>query len=198
MPSVHLPWSGLRLLAVHAHPDDESTKGAATLARYAAEGAEVLVCTMTAGERGEVLNPNLDLPEKRQGLPRLRRAEMEQARQILRVEHIFAGFIDSGQPEPGEELPTGCFALAPLEQATAPLVRVMRDFRPHVVVIYDEIGGYPYPIPTTSRHIRSRSRPSRRPATSTATPGAGNRGHRRSFTTSAPTARSISSRSTLR
>ena len=49
----------LRLMAVHAHPDDESSKGAATMAKYIAEGAEVLVVTCTGGERGDVLNPRL-------------------------------------------------------------------------------------------------------------------------------------------
>lgn len=49
--------SELRLMAVHAHPDDESSKGAATLARYADEGHRVLVVTLTGGERGEILNP---------------------------------------------------------------------------------------------------------------------------------------------
>ena len=52
----------LRLMAVHAHPDDESSKGAATMARYAREGVEVLVCTMTGGERGDILNPAMDRP----------------------------------------------------------------------------------------------------------------------------------------
>ena len=50
----------LRLMAVHAHPDDESSKGAATMARYVAEGVDVLVVTCTGGERGSVLNPKLD------------------------------------------------------------------------------------------------------------------------------------------
>ena len=67
----------LRLMAVHAHPDDESSKGAATMARYAAEGVEVLVVTCTGGERGDVLNPKLaDDPEVKRDLPGLRRREM--------------------------------------------------------------------------------------------------------------------------
>ena len=54
--------SDFRLLAIHAHPDDESSKGAATTARYAAEGNEVLVLTCTGGERGDVINPAMDRP----------------------------------------------------------------------------------------------------------------------------------------
>ena len=54
-----LPYHGLRLLAVHAHPDDESSKGAATSAKYASLGARVLIATMTGGEAGDILNPAL-------------------------------------------------------------------------------------------------------------------------------------------
>lgn len=56
---------GLRLLAVHAHPDDESSKGAATMARYAAEGVQVVVAVCTDGGRGDILNPAADRPENR-------------------------------------------------------------------------------------------------------------------------------------
>ncbi|MFE4974291.1 mycothiol conjugate amidase Mca [Kitasatospora sp. NPDC056651] len=136
---------GLRLLSVHAHPDDESSKGAATLARYAAEGADVLVVTCTGGERGSVLNPTLDRPEVRADLARVRRAEMAAAREILGVRQRFLGFVDSGLPGPGEPLPEGCFAARPVELAAAPLVALIREFRPHVVITYDETGGYPHP-----------------------------------------------------
>ncbi len=68
--------SELRLMAVHAHPDDESSKGAATLARYADEGHRVLVVTLTGGERGEILNPAMDLPEVHGRIADIRRDEM--------------------------------------------------------------------------------------------------------------------------
>ncbi|MER6298255.1 mycothiol conjugate amidase Mca [Kitasatospora sp. NPDC001539] len=136
---------GLRLLTVHAHPDDESSKGAATLARYAAEGVDVLVATCTGGERGSVLNPAMDRPEVRDDLARIRRREMEAAREILGVRQQFLGFIDSGMPGPGEPLPEGCFAAQPVEVAAVPLVALIRKFRPHVVITYDETGGYPHP-----------------------------------------------------
>ncbi|MBT2207377.1 MULTISPECIES: mycothiol conjugate amidase Mca [Actinomadura] len=134
-----------RLLSVHAHPDDESSKGAATLARYAAEGVDVMVATCTGGERGDVLNPAMDRPDVRADLPAIRRAEMEAARAILGVRHRFLGFTDSGLPGEGEPLPDGCFAVTPLADAARPLVELMRGFRPHVVVTYDETGGYPHP-----------------------------------------------------
>ena len=137
----------LRLMAVHAHPDDESSKGAATMARYVREGAEVLVCTLTGGERGDILNKAMERPEVRADLPAVRRAEMDRAREILGVQQRFLGFVDSGLPEgdPLPPLPEGCFALHPLEVAAAPLVAAVREFRPHVILTYDENGGYPHP-----------------------------------------------------
>ena len=137
----------LRLMAVHAHPDDESSKGAATMARYAREGADVLVCTLTGGERGDILNPAMERPDVRANLAAVRRAEMDRAREILGVRQEFLGFIDSGLPEgdPKPPLPEGCFALVPTEEAAAPLVRAVREFRPHVILTYDESGGYPHP-----------------------------------------------------
>jgi mycothiol S-conjugate amidase len=139
--------SRLRLLAVHAHPDDESSKGAATMARYAREGVEVMVATATGGERGSILNPAMDRPEVLANLPEIRRAEMARAREILGVEQRFLGFTDSGLPEgdPKPPLPECSFALIPLPEAAAPLVRLVRDFRPHVILTYDENGGYPHP-----------------------------------------------------
>jgi mycothiol S-conjugate amidase len=137
----------LRLMAVHAHPDDESSKGAATMARYVREGVDVLVCTLTGGERGDILNPAMEHPDVRANLPAIRRAEMDRAREILGVQQRFLGFIDSGLPEgdPPPPLPDGCFALAPLAEAARPLVQAVREFRPHVMLTYDENGGYPHP-----------------------------------------------------
>src|SRR3954470_14774 len=88
----------LRLMAVHAHPDDESSKGAATMAKYVAEGVQVLVATCTGGERGSVLNPAMDRPEVWERLPQIRVEEMAKAREILGVEQEFLGFVDSGLP----------------------------------------------------------------------------------------------------
>lgn len=137
----------LRLMAVHAHPDDESSKGAATMARYVAEGHPVLVVTCTGGERGSVLNPKLDRPDVWANITDIRREEMATARAILGVDQAWLGFVDSGLPEgdPLPPLPDGCFARQEVEVAAEPLVRVMREFRPHVVTTYDERGGYPHP-----------------------------------------------------
>ncbi|NLU79394.1 mycothiol conjugate amidase Mca [Micromonospora sp. HNM0581] len=137
----------LRLMAVHAHPDDESSKGAATTAKYVAEGVDVLVVTCTGGERGSVLNPKLDRPDVWANIAEIRRAEMDAARAILGIEQAWLGFVDSGLPEgdPLPPLPEGCFALQDVDVAAGPLVRLMREFRPHVVTTYDEEGGYPHP-----------------------------------------------------
>lgn len=138
----------LRLMAVHAHPDDESSKGAATTARYVHEGAEVLVVTCTGGERGDVLNPKLkDDPHILRDIVRVRREEMARAQACLGVQHTWLGFVDSGLPQgdPTPPLPEGCFYLEPLEVATEALVREIRRFRPHVMTTYDENGGYPHP-----------------------------------------------------
>jgi len=132
---------------VHAHPDDESSKGAATTAKYVAEGVDVHVVTCTGGERGSILNPHMDRPDVLANIAEIRRQEMEQARRILGVTQDWLGFVDSGWPEgdPPPPLPDGCFAALPVEVAAAPLVRLMRSFRPHVVTTYDENGGYPHP-----------------------------------------------------
>ena len=141
------PGEPLRLMAVHAHPDDESSKGAATMARYVREGVEVLVVTCTGGELGSILNPAMDRPDVLERISEIRRDEMARAREILGVRQEWLGFHDSGLPEgdPLPPLPEGCFALLPLEQASEPLVRLVREFRPHVVTTYDENGGYPHP-----------------------------------------------------
>ncbi|WP_422745295.1 mycothiol conjugate amidase Mca [Mycobacterium sp. WMMD1722] len=137
----------LRLMAVHAHPDDESSKGAATTARYADQGARVMVVTLTGGERGDILNPAMDIPEVHGRMAEIRRDEMARAAEILGVEHHWLGFVDSGLPEgdPLPPLPEGCFALVPLEEPTEALVKVIREFKPHVMTTYDETGGYPHP-----------------------------------------------------
>jgi mycothiol S-conjugate amidase len=139
--------SRLRLMHVHAHPDDESSKGAATTAKYVAEGADVHVVTCTGGERGSVLNPKMDRPDVLANITEIRRQEMERAREILGVTQDWLGFVDSGWPEgdPKPPLPEGCFALVPLEESAEPLVRLIRSFRPHVLTTYDEHGGYPHP-----------------------------------------------------
>jgi mycothiol S-conjugate amidase len=141
----------LRLLAVHAHPDDESSKGAATYAYYRSLGADVMVVSCTGGERGDIQNPALsETAMADRDMAGLRRIEMERARAVLGIQHRWLGYLDSGLPEDGEPLQPQSFAMTPLEISGVPLVKVIREFRPHVVVTYDENGGYPHPD-----HIRT-------------------------------------------
>ncbi len=154
MPAVGADGERLRLMAVHAHPDDESSKGAATMARYAREGVDVLVVTCTGGEAGDILNPAMDRPEIVADLPAVRRRELVEAINILGVRQVDLGFVDSGLPQRPEgapddyELPPldpGCFAMQPPDVTARALVEIVRRERPHVIVTYDENGGYPHP-----------------------------------------------------
>jgi mycothiol S-conjugate amidase len=138
----------LRLMAVHAHPDDESSKGAATMAKYVSEGVDVLVATCTGGERGSILNPKLQGDTYiEEHIHEVRAREMDEAREILGVRQAWLGFVDSGLPEgdPLPPLPDGCFALQDVAEAAGALVGLIREFRPHVITTYDENGGYPHP-----------------------------------------------------
>ena len=137
----------LRLLHVHAHPDDESSKGAATTAKYVAQGVQVLVATCTGGERGSILNPRMDTPENWAISRELRSAEMARAKTILGIEQTWLGFVDSGLPEgdPLPPLPEAASRCMDADEAAGALVKVIREFRPQVLTTYDENGGYPHP-----------------------------------------------------
>ena len=141
----------LRLMAVHAHPDDESSKGAATYAYYRSVGADVMVVSCTGGEAGDILNDRLEpraMAER--DLPGLRRREMAGAQAVVGFQHRWLGFVDSGMPSEEQPLSVNCFAATPLHISAAPLIRLVRDFKPHVLLSYDENGGYPHPD-----HIRA-------------------------------------------
>lgn len=143
--------SELALLAVHAHPDDEASKGAATLAKYADEGVRTSVVTCTGGERGDILNKRLDKQELAAHIAKIRAREMEESARVLNLaRHYWLGFEDSGFPAGDAKLPDGCFANVPLEVPTRRLVEILRKERPQVVITYDELGGYPHPD-----HIRT-------------------------------------------
>ena len=136
----------LRLIAVHAHPDDESSKGAATYAHYLDQGAEVLIVSCTGGERGDVLNALVGRdPRSRRDLAGMRRAEMDRARDIVGFQHRWLGYEDSGLPDEGDPLPKHCFADVPAEVSAEVLIQIVREFRPHVMITYNEQGGYPHP-----------------------------------------------------
>jgi mycothiol S-conjugate amidase len=145
--TVGLMSSRLCLLTVHAHPDDEASKGAGTVARYHAEGVHTVLVCCTGGEEGDILNPAMDLPEVRANLPRIRMEELERSCAVIGYDEVVKlGYRDSGMPDtPANERPD-CFARAPLEEAAGRLVEVIRRVRPQVIVTYDEDQrGYPHP-----------------------------------------------------
>lgn len=116
------------------------------MAKYADEGVGVVVVSCTGGERGDILNPKF--ADAVIDMPALRQREMARAAEILGIAHLWLGFEDSGYHE-GEPdswaLPDGCFGALDIETEVEALVRVVRQFRPHVMTTYDENGGYPHP-----------------------------------------------------
>lgn len=135
---------------VHAHPDDEASKGAGTMARYAAQGYRISVVTCTDGGKGDILNPAMDRPGVRERLVEIRRAEMGRALDALGVrEHYWLGYPDSGYVEEfkgdGASLDPYCFYNAPDDEAAERLTRILRATRPDVLVTYPPDGGYPHP-----------------------------------------------------
>ena len=136
-----------RILFVHAHPDDEASKGAATAARYVDEGHRVVLVTCTDGAAGEVLNPRFDTGLL-DAVPLVRVRADELAASVRAIGFTAThrlGFADSGWHEDPADVPDGTFARTPLDVAGAALAAVVRAERPHVVVTYPEDGGYPHP-----------------------------------------------------
>ena len=136
-----------RLLTVHAHPDDESSKGAGTVALASDGGARCVLVCCTGGEAGDILNPAMDTEEVRADIHAVRRRELAQAAEILGyAEVVWLGYRDSGMPGMPENEHPGCFANAPFDEAVARLVAILRRERHHVVITYPDIqDGYQHP-----------------------------------------------------
>lgn len=135
------------LLTVHAHPDDEASKGAGTVARYHAEGVHTVLVCCTGGEEGEILNPALDTPEVHERIGEWRRNELDRAAEIIGYDEVvMLGYRDSGMPGSEANANPDSFAQAPLEEAVERLVAIVRQVRPQVMVVYgDEQTAYPHP-----------------------------------------------------
>jgi mycothiol S-conjugate amidase len=142
-----MPDAGLCLLSVHAHPDDEASKGAGTVARYHADGVRTVLATCTGGEAGDVLNPAMDRPEVVADLPAIRRRELARAAAIIGYDEVvMLGYRDSGMPDTEHNKHPDAFANADLDEAVGRLVAVIRRERPQVIVTYpDDQSGYPHP-----------------------------------------------------
>ena len=139
--------SPLCLLSVHAHPDDEASKGAGTVAKYAAEGIRgVLVCC-TGGEEGDILNPAVDIPEVRDNLFAVRMAELQASVDAIGYASLhMLGYRDSGMKDSEPNQRPDNFANAPIDEAVERLVRIIRAERPQVIITYgDDRAFYPHP-----------------------------------------------------
>ena len=136
-----------RLLSVHAHPDDEASKGAPTVARYVAEGHQAYLVCATGGEEGDILNKAMDRPEVRENLAAVRAEELERSVKVIGYhELIWLGYRDSGMPDSDANSHPECFAQADLDEATGRLVHSIRRLRPHVLLTYsDDQQGYRHP-----------------------------------------------------
>lgn len=137
----------LCILTVHAHPDDESSKGAGTIAKYHAEGIRTVLVCCTGGEEGDILNPEMDRPEVRDNLAEVRIQELGRATAIIGYGEVeLLGYRDSGMPDSEANKRPDCFANAPEDEAVERLVRIIRRTRPQVIVTYgDDQQGYPHP-----------------------------------------------------
>jgi len=146
-------YKGYRLLLVHAHPDDETINNGATMALYAALGAEVTLVTCTRGEEGEVLveEHSHKAATRDDLLGDHRVIELAEAMKALGVtDHRFLGepnikYRDSGMmgTEPNDRADN--FWKADFDGATDQLVKVIDEVKPHVLITYDEFGGYGHP-----------------------------------------------------
>ena len=137
----------LCLLSIHAHPDDESSKGAGTVAKYHAEGVRTVLVCCTGGEEGDILNPAMDRDEVKADIGTVRRAELAAAAAIIGYDEVvMLGYRDSGMPESEANANPAAFANAPFDEAVGRLVAIIRRTRPQVILSYgDEREWYPHP-----------------------------------------------------
>ena len=141
------------MLLVHAHPDDETINNGSTMALYAALGAEVTLVTCTRGEEGEVLVPNLAhlAAHATDSLGDHRVEELALAMKALGIsDHRFLGegtikYRDSGMMGTEPNNRPDVFWKVDFDEATNHLVRVIDEVKPHVMITYDEFGGYGHP-----------------------------------------------------
>ena len=136
----------LTFMAVHAHPDDEVIGTGGTFAHYAEQGVQTVLVTCTLGEEGEIVVPEWDTPENHERLATIRRQELAEAVDILKISHLeVLPYRDSGMIDrPSNEHPE-CFNKADPSEATERLVALVRKYRPQVLVTYNEEGGYGHP-----------------------------------------------------
>jgi mycothiol S-conjugate amidase len=147
----------LCLLAVHAHPDDEASKGAPTVALYHAEGVRTVLVCCTGGEEGDLQNPalreagqplhGLTPEEEKARLVEMRPLELARSAEIIGFDEVvMLGYRDSGMPDTEPNNHPDSFNQAPIDEAVGRLVAVIRRERPQVILTYgDDQRGYPHP-----------------------------------------------------
>jgi mycothiol S-conjugate amidase len=137
----------LCLLTVHAHPDDEASKGAGTVAKAHAEGIKTVLVCCTGGEEGEILNPAMQNAGVEERMHEVRMEELADSVRIIGYDVLeLLGYRDSGMPDSEANRHPDSFAQAPLDEAVGRLVALIRRHRPQVIVTYDEEQSrYPHP-----------------------------------------------------
>ena len=137
----------LSILTVHAHPDDESSKGPGTISLYSSQGVRTTLVCCTGGEVGDILNPAMDRDEVKKNLPAVRRAELDSAAAIIGYDEVvMLGYRDSGMPDSDDNDHPEAFANAELDVAVARLVKIIRRVRPQGIMTYPEAQNrYPHP-----------------------------------------------------
>ncbi|EGX58870.1 1D-myo-inosityl-2-acetamido-2-deoxy-alpha-D-glucopyranoside deacetylase [Streptomyces zinciresistens K42] len=155
------PRAARRLLLVHAHPDDESINNGATMAKYAAEGAQVTLVTCTLGERGEVIPPELRHLSGA-GLGEHRLGELAAAMRELGVADVrllggTGRYADSGMMGLADNDDPASLWQADVDDAARALTDVILEVRPQVLVTYDPHGGYGHPDHIQAHRIAMRA-----------------------------------------
>jgi LmbE family N-acetylglucosaminyl deacetylase len=136
----------LTLMIVHAHPDDECISTGGIITKYSEEGVRVVLVTATRGEEGEIVVPELDLPQVRAQFGRFRTAELEEAAIILGVTNLeILGYRDSGMAGTESNNHPDCMHQADPDEVTGRLVKLVRHYKPQVLISYNEFGGYGHP-----------------------------------------------------
>ncbi|MEO7397631.1 MAG: PIG-L family deacetylase [Ilumatobacteraceae bacterium] len=145
------------ILTIHAHPDDEASKGAPTLAMYHAQGVRTVLVCATGGEEGELQNPalreqgqpfyDLTSEQEKAKLAELRPAELAESARIIGFDEvIMLGYRDSGMVDSEANDHPDSFHAAPMDDAVGRLVEIIRRTKPQVVITYnDDQKGYPHP-----------------------------------------------------
>jgi len=134
-------------MTVHAHPDDEASKGAPTIARYGAEGVRTVLVCATDGAEGDIHNPAVDHPHVRENLASVRSEELRRSAEAIGFDEVvMLGYRDSGMPDSDANGHPESFHMAALDEAAGRLVEVIRHTRPQVIITYgDDQQGYPHP-----------------------------------------------------